>query len=116
MVIWSNPPAHQGPLEPVAQEFVQMAFEYLQEWKLHNLHGKPVPGLSHPHSEKEFPDVQREPPVFQFVPIASGPATGHLIVQNTLAVFSEKVSLGARGKYSSCMFTPLWWALGSHNY
>ena len=24
-----------------------------------------------------FPDVQREPPVFQFTPIASGPVTGH---------------------------------------
>jgi len=26
---------------------------------------------------KVFPDVQREPPVFQFVPIASHPVTGY---------------------------------------
>ena len=39
--------------------------------------GQPVPVLGHPHSEKVFPDVQREPPVFQSVPIAPGPVTGH---------------------------------------
>ncbi len=44
---------------------------------LYNLPGQPVPVLGHPHSEKVFPDVQTEPPVFQFVPIASGPVTGH---------------------------------------
>ena len=42
-----------------------------------NLPGQPVPGLGHPHGEKAFPDVQREPPVLQFEPTASGPATGH---------------------------------------
>jgi len=54
-----------------------MFFEYLQGWRLHNLSGQPVPGLGHPHSEETFPDVQMEPPVFQFVPIASCPVTGH---------------------------------------
>jgi len=54
-----------------------MAFKYLQGWRLHNLSGQPVPVLSHPHSEKVFPDVQREPSVFQFVPIASCPVTRH---------------------------------------
>lgn len=29
------------------------------------------------HSEKVFPEVQRDPPVFQRVPVASGPGTGH---------------------------------------
>jgi len=33
--------------------------------------------VDHPHSEKGFPDAQREPPVFQCVPIPSGPVTGH---------------------------------------
>ena len=33
--------------------------------------------LSHPHSKKVFPDVQRKPPVLLFVPIVSGPVTGH---------------------------------------
>jgi len=42
---------------------------------IHHLSGQPVPVLSHPHSEKTFPDVHREPPVFQFVPTASGLVT-----------------------------------------
>ena len=57
-----------------------MAFEYLQgcgDEYLHNLPGQSVPVLGHPHREKVFPDVQKDPPVFQFVPIASGPGTGH---------------------------------------
>ena len=56
---------------------VQMAFEYLQGWRLRNLSGQPVPVLSHPHSKKVLPAVLREPPVFQSVPAASGPVTGH---------------------------------------
>ena len=66
-----------GHLEPVAQDHVQTAFGYLQGWTLHNLSGHPVPVLGCPHSEKVFLDVQREPPVFHFVPIASGLVTGH---------------------------------------
>ena len=66
-----TPLLKQGHVEGVAQDCVQMAFEYLQGWRLHNLSGQPVPVLSHPHSEKVFPGVHREPPVFQFVPIAS---------------------------------------------
>jgi len=73
-VIWSKPLLKHGHLELVAQDHV---LEYLQGWRLHNLPGQPVPWLGHPHREKVFPDVQREPPVFQFVPTASGPATGH---------------------------------------
>ena len=67
----------QGHLEPVAQECDQMASEHLQGWRPHNLLGQPVPALSQPYSEKVFPHVQREPPVFQFVPIASGPVTAY---------------------------------------
>jgi len=76
-VIWSNSLLKQGYLEPVAQGCVQTAFEYLQGWRLHNLSGQPVPVLGHPDSKKVFPDVQRQPPVFQLVPIASGPGTRH---------------------------------------
>ena len=72
-----TPLLKQGHLEMVAQDHAQMAFEYLQGWRLHNLTGQPVPVLSHPHGEKVFPDVQREPAVFQFVPIASCSATGN---------------------------------------
>ena len=67
----------QGHLEPAAQEHIQTASEYLQGWRIHNLPRQPVPVLDHPHSDKVFPHVQREPPMFQFVPIASGPVTGH---------------------------------------
>ena len=47
----------QSQLEPVAQDHVQAAFEYLQGWRLHNLPEQPVPVLGHPHSAKVFPDV-----------------------------------------------------------
>ena len=59
-----NPLLKQGHLELVAQDHVQTVFEYLQGWRLHNLSGKPVPVLSHSQSEKVFPDIQREPPMF----------------------------------------------------
>jgi len=39
----------QGHLEQVAHDHVQMAFEYLQRWRLHNLSEQPVPVLGHPH-------------------------------------------------------------------
>jgi len=51
-------PAKQGHLQLVVQGHVQVAFEYLQGQRLHNLPEQPVPVLSHPHSRKEFPDVQ----------------------------------------------------------
>lgn len=73
-----TPLVKQAHLEPVAQDHLQMAFEYLQRWRLRHISGQAVPVLSHPHSEKVFTDVQREPPVSQFVPIASGPDTGSL--------------------------------------
>lgn len=75
-VIWSTTQLKQGHLEQVAQGHVQMAFESLQGWRSHNLSG-PVPVLSYPHTDKMFLDVQREPHVFQFVPIACGPVTEH---------------------------------------
>ena len=70
-----KPLLKQGHPEPVAQDRVQTAFEYIQGWRLHNLSGQPVPVLCHPQSEAVFPDVQREPPVLQLLPITSGPVT-----------------------------------------
>jgi len=67
----------QGLLLLATQEGVQTAFEYLQGWRLHSLSGQLVPVVGHPYSKKVLPDVQREPPVFQFVFIASDPVTGH---------------------------------------
>jgi len=64
-------------LEQVAQHHVQTAFQYLQGWRFHILSGIPVLVLIHSHSEDVFSDVQREPPVFHFVPVAFGPVTVH---------------------------------------
>ena len=36
-----------------------------------------MPLVSHPHGEKVCPDVEGEPPLFQFVPMAACPITGH---------------------------------------
>ena len=72
-----TPLLKQGHPERVPQDCARTAFEYLHGGRLHDLSGQPVPVLGHPHSEKVFPDVQSEPPGFQFVPIASGPVTGH---------------------------------------
>lgn len=69
----SNPLLRQGHLDPV----FQMTFEYLQGWRLPSAPGQPVPALHPPHRKEEFPDVQRDPPVFPCVPVASGSATGH---------------------------------------
>lgn len=57
------------------QDYVQVTFEYLQDWRLYNLLGQPVLVLSHPHGKKVFPDTQREPSVV--LPIAFCPATVH---------------------------------------
>ena len=45
--------------------------------KGHKLSRQPVPMFSHTHNKKVYPDVQREPPVLQFVPISSAPVPGH---------------------------------------
>uniref|UniRef100_A0A8B9Q4U4 Transmembrane protein 19 n=1 Tax=Apteryx owenii TaxID=8824 RepID=A0A8B9Q4U4_APTOW len=80
----------QGHLEHVAQDPVQVGFEYLQGWRLHNLSGQPVPVLCHPHSKEVFHYVQLELPVFQFVPIASCPVTGpHPLYPLTLYIYTH---------------------------
>lgn len=77
--LWRSPSPttllKQGSLEQVAQNHVQIAFEYLQGWKLQNLPGQHVPMLSHPHTEKVFSDFRRIYSMFQFVFIVSGPGT-----------------------------------------
>lgn len=57
----------QGYLQLIPWDHVHMAFECFQGCGLHSLSGQPV--LSHPDNEKVFPDVQREPPVFQLLPV-----------------------------------------------
>lgn len=52
-------------------------FGYLQAGRCHKPSRQPVLVVSYSQSEKMFPDVQKEYPVFHFVPAASGPGTGH---------------------------------------
>lgn len=51
-----------------------MSSESSQGWRLYNLSGQV---LHHSHIKNVFPAVQRGPPVFQFVPIASDLVTRH---------------------------------------
>ena len=71
-----SPLLQQGQQQQVAQDPVQMALEYLQRWKLHNLSGQPVPLISPPRSEEVSPYIQMDP-VLQFVPVASRAIAGH---------------------------------------
>jgi len=72
-----QPPCSSSDTQSQLSRTVQAASECLQGWRLHHFSGEHVPGLGYLHSENVFPDAQREPPLFQFVPIASGLVTGH---------------------------------------
>lgn len=72
---WSKPRLKQGLLELIAQDHVKTAFDYLQSGGV-CLSGQPVPVLlGHHHTKNVSSDVQMEPPVFPFVPIASSPVS-----------------------------------------
>lgn len=77
--LWKSP----GPIrsearcpEQVAQAHVQVAYEDFQGGN-YSLSGQTVPVLHHPHNREVLPHIQRQNPVFQFVPIASCSRTGH---------------------------------------
>jgi len=72
-----QPSAQAGPPRAVAQDHVQMAFHYLQGWRLHTLPVQPLPVLDNPCSQMVLTCVQKKFPVFQFVPIALYCITGH---------------------------------------
>ena len=76
-VIWSNPPVQAWPRRVSCPGPCLDSFWISSRRRIHNLSGQLVPVRGQPHSEKVFPDVQREPPLFQCVPGASGPVTGH---------------------------------------
>uniref|UniRef100_A0A8B9DDP6 Chromosome 16 open reading frame 72 n=1 Tax=Anser cygnoides TaxID=8845 RepID=A0A8B9DDP6_ANSCY len=71
-----QPPVEQDPLEHLAQDGIQVGFEYLQR-RLHNLSGQPVPVLCHSPSKEVPPHIGPEPPGLQFVLVASPPVAGH---------------------------------------
>lgn len=79
----------QGPLGPPAPTSALAGLTRAQWsgpcpgyfWKssrrrIYSLSGKPVPVLWHPHST-EVPHAQREPHVFQFLPVVSSPGARH---------------------------------------
>lgn len=68
-IILSKSPAEAGSLEYIAQESVQVGFEYLQRRTL-NLSGQPVPVLSHLHRKGILPHVCLKLPMLKFLPIA----------------------------------------------
>jgi len=75
------PSSEQGQLQQVAQGCSPLGFEYLQGWGLYSLPGQPV--FNHLHGKEDFFSsffsyAQREPHMFQFVPIEFWPVTGHL--------------------------------------
>lgn len=63
----------EGHIEQVVQDHIQMCFEYLLGWNLHNHTWLSVLVLS----PSQSPYVQTEQPVFHLVPVASYPVTGH---------------------------------------
>jgi len=68
-------PKH-GHLDQVAQDLVQVGFEYVQKKRLHNTSGQPVPAFCHPQSDTVLPHVRLELPMFPFVPVAPCPVAG----------------------------------------
>jgi len=83
----------QDQLELAAQDHVQMASVYLQGRRLHSFPGQPVPALGHPHCDKVFPEVQRDPLVFQFVPIASDPGMGYHCKEPGCILFTSSLQI-----------------------
>ena len=68
-----QPPAQAGPPRATSRRLLNISKDGESTTSLGNL----CQCLVTSHSQKVFPDVQREPPVFQFVPIASCPVTGY---------------------------------------
>lgn len=65
--------------EQVSEGLGQLSFEYLKGWRHHNLSEQPSPAFAHLHNleRKKVLSVQIEFPIFQLVPIASCPVSGH---------------------------------------
>lgn len=78
-----------GYLELVAQDHIQMAFEYPQWWRVHNISGQPVPMIDQSPSQwKSVSCVQMKSTVFQFATTA----------------FAVALTVPSRGE-GSCCFT-----------
>ena len=103
--LWSasgpTPLLRQGHLDPVAQDCVQMAFEYLQGRSLCILLGQPIPALRHRCSQRVFPDVHRDPPVSQCVPVTPCPVTGRYWKEPGSVLFVPSLQVSTGGSTTS---------------
>lgn len=52
-----DPLLKQVHLEQIAQNHIQVNFEYLQKRRFHNFSAQPLPVLCHPHSKEAFPHI-----------------------------------------------------------
>lgn len=76
--ILSEPLFKQDHLEQVAQDHIQLTFEKLQGWRVHNLSGYPVPVVSSSHSKKKKCFLKfRQSILCLSVPIAPHPVAVH---------------------------------------
>lgn len=104
MVLWSSPaaqewpPAASGPgLSPDMFEGSPRRATLPHPWAT-------CAGAQSPHSEKVFPDIQRERPCFSCVLVAFGPALGtqkilYKVLENI--VYRQNLKTGNLGYYSS---------------
>lgn len=83
-MIQSNPPAPAETPRVTCSDPCPRDFRVSSRVSSASLVEKPVLGLSHPHSEKMFPGIQWEPPVFQFDAIASGQSFCWTLLTNFL--------------------------------
>ena len=75
-VIWSKPLPKQGHLELLPRTVSRWLLSISKDGDSTASLGSLLQ-CSVILTVKTFPDVQREPPLFQFVSVASGPVTGH---------------------------------------
>lgn len=61
-----------------------------------------MPVLSHPHSAKVFPDLEKKLSVFQFVPLASGSGTGLLFSVSLLSSWGVPSIYWCSGLFLRC--------------
>lgn len=111
------PLLEQGHLAS-CQHHAQRAFEYFQGRWIYNFPGQPLPLFSHLHNKKEFPNVQREPPVFELPLVLSG-RTQQLFFSKArrwklIYVFCSSVQLKFIAQDS--LWQSLWFLSGRERY
>lgn len=115
-------PAEAGVrLQQAAEDHVQMFFQYLQGWTLHNLSGKPLPLLSYSHNTKFSlcSDGTSFRPIYSFFPIhqwseqvpgwlGNSVALCYLLKTGRNTVTTCLLSISAKGeRWPVCQFSTL---------